>query len=238
MAKVNLVSELEKVQIKRKQEELIVEVKSFLSNEASHEWSIKNRVEKNHFEPASQFTMISNKLNQSLIFDLESIQLVCTRFRLRFLSSKLFKNEIPVEAVRAVKRTEMETGHRFTKFRIMAPASLFHLKDSTKDPILFAELPNGRFYYIYKWGGDMTLTQQLINLPFQHMGALAVFSMVVGFLTMVLLPSMFSDWRAEAFYRFFFFSTVSALVMTVAIIIGITNSKDFSENVWNSAYLR
>lgn len=84
----------------------------------------------------------------------------------------------------------------------------------------------------------MSWKEHILRYPFRHMGTLASTSLVVGALIALLVPVQFSDTKAEFFYRFFMFSMSSALIMTLAIIVGIMYSKDFSENVWNSKFLR
>lgn len=240
MQDINLRTELEKAQQEFEQQRLIREVEHILSRESGTETDISFRIQSNQSGTDSNAIPrnISLFLDQEKIFDLASIETICTRFRLRFLDSSLFKGEIPAEAIRRVKRLESTTGLRFERFRIIAPAERFHLKDSTKDPILMLELPNGRFYYIYQWGNDLRWYQHLLKYPFRHMGTLAVSSIVLGLIISLLVPSQFESVKAEFFYRFFMFSMTSALVMTLAIITGIMYSKDFSENVWNSRFIR
>lgn len=237
MQDINLKSELEKAQVELSQNAILTEVRQMLNADATEEALISERIYNNAISNGVD-SILTELLDPSLIFNIEAIEATCTKFRLRFLESSLFKGEVPAEAIRKVKRIESTTGLRFTKFSIIAPAERFKLKDSTKDPILLAELPNGRFYYIYQWGDDMSWREHLLRYPFRHMGTLALTSITFGALIALLVPMQFADGKAEFFYRFFMFSMSSALIMTLAIIIGIMYSKDFSENVWNSKFLR
>ncbi len=237
MQDINLKTELERVQEELSQNVIVSEVKQLLNSDATEEALISERIY-NRAMSNGVDSVITELLDPSLIFDSEAIEAICTKYRLRFLESTLFKGEVPAEAIRIVKHIESDTGLRFSKFSIIAPAERFRLKDSTKDPILLAELPNGRFYYIHHWGDDMSWKDLLLQYPFRHMGTLAASSIILGAVFALLIPMQFADGKVEFFYRFFIFSMSSALIMTLVIIIGIMYSKDFSENVWNSKFLR
>jgi hypothetical protein len=233
MQDINLLEEMANAQIEFEQNNLVKEVQNILSKETAHEEEIEHRL-KNASIASPIFSMKALVTNR--IFNVEAIEKICTRYRLRFLSSELFKGDIPAEAIREVKRIETATGITFNAFRIVAPEERFNLKDSTKDPILLAELPDGRYYYIFQWGDDMKWYQELLKYPFRHIGALAATAALIGLLVALLVPSQFPALKGEFFFRFFMFSLTTCLVMTLSIIIGIMNSKDFSENVWNSKF--
>lgn len=236
MQNINLLDELEKAQIEFEQLQIIQEVESILKQESHAEQFVASRISGRNTNPSLLVNL--SMLDQNKMFDLQSIEQLCTNFRLRFLDSKLFKGEIPAEAVREVKRIESASGLTFNRFKIIAPEERFNLADSTKDPILMAELPNGKYYYIFQWGNDLAWYQRILKYPFRHMGTLAASSLAIGLLIALLVPSQFADMKSEFFFRFFMFTMSSSLIMTLAIIVGIMNSKDFSENVWNSKYIK
>lgn len=228
---------MEQAQVEFEQRAVIKEVEALLRAQSDQEHNIETRIQHGSQGKDNGFSWIQT-LDQSRIFDLEAIEQICTKFRLRFLESTLFKGEIPAEAIRETKRIEAKTGVAFSGFRIVAPEERFNLKDSTKDPILLAELPNGKYYYIFQWGDDMKWYQHILKYPFRHIGALAASSSLLGLLVAFLVPSQFEAIQAEFFYRFFMFSMSTCLAMTLAIITAIMYSKDFSENVWNSKFIR
>jgi hypothetical protein len=236
MQDINLLEEMANAQVEFEQNNLVEEVQSLLSKESDVETSIANRI-KRKGSSTNDFHWI-DQLESNRRFNIEAIEQICTRFRLRFLTSDLFKGDIPAEAIREVKRIEASNGIEFKAFRIVAPEERFNLKDSTKDPILLAELPNGQFYYIFQWGDDMKWYQEILQYPFRHIGALAASSALIGLIVAFLAPQQFEAVKAEFFFRFFMFSLTTCLVMTLAIITAIMNSKDFSENVWNSKFIR
>lgn len=235
MQGINLKKELEQAQVSREQDSVLNQALAILNMDAAHEQTIARRIAKRSKKRASGYLLT---LDHSQMFDTETIESICVKYRLRFLDSSFYKGEIPVEAVRAAKRIESDSGVRFSNFRIIAPAERFELKDSTKDPILLAELPNGKFYYIYQWGNDMRWYEYLLKYPFRHIGSLTMVALAFGAITAAIVPTQFVDWKAEFFYRFFMFSMTSALLVMLVIITGIMYSKDFSENVWNSKFFK
>lgn len=235
MQDINLLEELNRAQQEVAQKNLVNEALDILSIDASKDSEIRHRLY-NHVNDSFDGSL--NKLDSSRIFDQESIEAVSVKFRLRFLESQLFKSDIPAEAIHHIKHVEAKTGIRFDRFKIVAPAERFQLFDSTKDPVLFAELPNGKYYYVYQWGDDMSGIQRILKYPFRHMKALAFTSIFIGAIIALSVPSLYESFKAEFFYRFFMFSMTSSLLMTLAIIVGIMYSKDFSENVWNSKYIK
>jgi len=237
MQDINLLQELEQAQIEFEQNAVIREVEAILHQDLAAEQNISARIQRGIGTNTSRFGGLE-RLDSKRRFDIETIEKICTKYRLRFLESDLFKGDIPSEAIREVKRLESSLGMRFDRFSVIAPAERFDLKDSTKDPILMAELPNRQFYYIFQWGDDMKWYQEILKYPFRHIGALAASSSLLGLIIAFLVPSQFEALQAEFFYRFFIFSMTTCLVMTMAIITAIMYSKDFSENVWNSRFIK
>ena len=236
MNDINLLEELNKAQQDVAQKRLVQEALTILSSDEHAESDIKKRI-------GRKTLMLSNrlglqKLDGERIYDYESIEAICVKYRLRFLDSDLFKSEIPAEAIHYIKHVEAKSGIRFERFRIVAPAERFKLFDSTKDPILFAQLPNGKYYFIHQWGDDLSWFQRVLKYPFRHMKSLTISSIAIGTVVALVVPSQFESLQAEFFYRFFMFSMSSSLLLMLAIITGIMYSKDFSENVWNSKFIR
>ena len=148
MQDINLLQELEQAQIEFEQNAVIREVEAILHQDLAAEQNISARIQRGIGTNTSRFGGLE-RLDSKRRFDIETIEKICTKYRLRFLESDLFKGDIPSEAIREVKRLESSLGMRFDRFSVIAPAERFDLKDSTKDPILMAELPNRQFYYIF-----------------------------------------------------------------------------------------
>ena len=74
------------------------------SNDNTAELEIKNRI-KNQSGSASKLVNIS-LLEPENIYSISDIKEICVKYKLRFLDTKLFKNEIPLEAIQKIKRLE------------------------------------------------------------------------------------------------------------------------------------
>jgi hypothetical protein len=95
-------------------------------------------------------------LEKSRIFSIDDIKTICIQYRLRFLDSKYFKmEELPYDAVTAVKKLEKHLGEEVNHLKIMGAAKFFKLQDRNKDPLLFARIDESNYYLIHKWGKDL-----------------------------------------------------------------------------------
>ncbi len=210
------------------------------------EWEHENQIQIRLKGDAEEFANLSvdqlGSLDSSLVFDQHVIMQIATKYRLRFLDSKLFADDIPYEATAKVKALEQKVGHQFQQFRILAPASRFQLKDATEDPILFADLGNGEYYMIHKWGNDMVWFRNIQNFPMRNITTLGLTSVIIGLMITLLLPnSLFpaAEWEssfANGLTRIYLSFIFSGFIFVTALIVGILYSKEFSEDVWNSKY--
>jgi hypothetical protein len=183
-----------------------------------------------------------DQLDYSLMFNEKVIQNIATRYRLRFLNSKLFLGTIPHEAKVKIKNIEEKLGEKFTTFKVLAPSSRFKLADSTEDPILFASLGNGGFYMIHKWGDDMNWYRNAINFPFRNITTLGVSCVALAMLINIFIPvDTFNELGVRSIYhammiKAFFGFILAGMFFVSALIFGILTSKEFSQDVWNSKY--
>ena len=117
-------------------------------------------------------TVIHNKHIESLdpkkVYDLSSIKSLCIDYRLRFLSSSLYKAEFPKQVIAEINFIKDETKIKFDDFYMIAPAGVFNLKNYD-DPLLFANLGNGYYYYITQWGNDLSKFRKLKYWPLRNL---------------------------------------------------------------------
>jgi hypothetical protein len=178
----------------------------------------------------------SDNLSEERIFDLESIKTLCVKYRLRFLSTKQFKGDMPSSAISLVKETEQIIGHNIDAFMIAAPSKLFRLEDSNKDPLLFAPLEDGRFYLIDQWGDDMAWYRKIVNWPLTSPITLLLTILSVSGLLTALIPSSLLSSSGE----FLNFMRLVAFGWNVIFLLGITSylwfasHAKFSIHAWNS----
>jgi hypothetical protein len=175
-------------------------------------------------------------LSEEKIFDIESIQTLCIKYRLRFLSTKQFKGNIPSTAVASIKATEENVGQKLDAFMIAAPTKLFKLEDSNKDPLLFAPLDDGRFYLIDQWGDDMAWYRKLVNWPLKSPITLLATILSISGLIAALIPAQLLSQSGE----FLNFMRLVAFGWNVIFLLGITSylwfasHAKFSIHAWNS----
>lgn len=234
---VNITRKLEK------EEFLLEEAKDILENSKAHDEKILHSInDGNDLEIGSDSFFILSKAEASKVFSIETIRNICIKYRLRFLNTKYFKGEFPYEAVIKIKETEKKYKVRLTTFYIIAPSEKFHLKDSKKDPLLFASIGNRKYFLVHQWGNDLKWYRKLLYYPFRDMGTLACSAVIFSFFITLFLPKeifaheTLSKLPLLFLYHVFFFFIFSSFIFLVSIIYGIAALKDFSRNVWDSEY--
>ncbi|RRQ48462.1 hypothetical protein DZC72_12200 [Maribacter algicola] len=176
-----------------------------------------------------------DKLDTERIFHIDQIKKVCIDYRLRFLDTKYFKSEIPVEAFSKIGKLEKEHNTELKGFKIIAPSKLFKLEDKD-DPILFAPMGNGYYYLIHKWGKDLHPLRKLMMWPFKNVGNLIFVIVLLSYLTTLLIPNgLFSKSSSIAQFGILFFFIFKSIV-AVTIFYGFALGKNFSPAIWNSKY--
>jgi len=177
-------------------------------------------------------------------YALEEIESLCTKYRLRFLPSHLFKGNIPVEAIQQIKHIEKTEQIRFEQFYIAAPAERFALKDSTKDPLLFAQTTNGNFLFIHQWGQELPSWKRWALYPFRSFQTLVTSVILLGVVITVLTPSSWLGANTQMSLPLLFllkgmtFFTISGFLFFATLTFGILTGKDFSNDVWNDQYIK
>jgi hypothetical protein len=174
-------------------------------------------------------------LETNKIFHVSAIKSICIDYRLRFLDSHLFKNEIPDEAISKIKQLEKNHNTNLAGFKIMAPGKLFKLKNYD-DPLLFAPIGNDYYYLIHKWGNDLNPFRKLMMLPFKSMSnsmlAIVFFSILT---TMVLPVSKFGPDNINV-VKFISFLFVFKSYCAIFLYYSFWKGKNFSSETWNSKF--
>ena len=194
---------------------------SFVSNEEIAE------------ENLNQFDV--DHLERNRIFHIDDIKKTCIDFRLRFLDSKYFKNEIPQAAFDEINHLNTLHNTRLGNYKIMAPSKLFKL-ENTDDPLLFAPIGNGYYYLIHKWGNDLHPFRKVMMWPFKSIPNLFALILLLSWFATQLVPvglfSKANDWGVYWMTYFFMFKGISAIV----IFYGFALGKNFNPAIWNSKY--
>jgi len=155
LARTDIEKQLKKARDKAfKEQDLLDQVAHILEQEQLKEDAIMARMKSPQKPtPRNQFNL--DLLETDRIFHVDQIRDICVDYRLRFLDTKYFKNEIPTEALSEIKQLEKAHDITLRGFKIVAPSKMFKLENAD-DPLLFAPIGNGYFYLIHKWGNDLT----------------------------------------------------------------------------------
>lgn len=231
--KTNLVNELLRKRDKAVQEEqLLDEVRAILNADEQARDNIRERLgdkgdENNAF--------IFDLLETNRIFHISHIRAICVDYRLRFLSSSLFKGDIPKEAVSEIKRLEKAHNTALTGFKIMAPSTQFHLMNYD-DPLLFAPLGNDYFYLIHKWGNDMSALRKLLVRPFRDLGSLVVFLTAISLLLTLALSGKSVKGISQGVFLLLSFLFIFKSVCGIVIYYCFWRGKNVNIAIWDSEY--
>ncbi len=233
LKKTNIEYKLAAVKIEHLDTEAILqEVYSILQDSQIHK-RIHNNLNNNKAKVTNSFDF--DLLDTSRIYHLNQIQHICITYRLRFLSTKYFKGDIPQEALDKIAILEKQHEIEVKGFKIIAPSKLFKLKEKD-DPLLFAPIGNDYFYLIHKWGTDLHPLRKILMWPFRNIVNLALLTFAVSYMTSLLVPNgLFSATMSNAqFFIIFFFIFKS--IAAILIFYGISMGKNFNTAIWNSKY--
>lgn len=225
--------------------ELLTRRKKFKSEKAIME-EVKAIFAKNDFERnkihetlQEKSSTIQNDLNFDLldtdkIFHLEQIKKICIDYRLRFLDSNIFKNEIPEEAVTKIRILQKEHNTTLNGFKIIAPSKSFHLLNYD-DPLLFVPIGNDYYYLIHKWGKEMNSLRRWVVLPFKNLWYFTVTSILISILISMLVPENNLSKTvplASVIVFLFAFKSIFAVFAYYFFMMG----KNFNEEIWQRKY--
>jgi len=177
-------------------------------------------------------------LDKDRIFSIDDIKAVCIAYRLRFLDTKYFRlEELPYQALTAVKELEKSAGAEIKAMKIAAPAGFFKLQDRNKDPMLFARIDEMNYYLIYKWGNDIKWYKKWLVYPMRSIYSFFISLVVIGVPLAIILPHIF--WHTQRdliYYERLFGAIVVVYTMFAMVFVGFTWYKHFSQVCWRSPY--
>jgi hypothetical protein len=203
--------------------------------------ALDDEILKRIFKGSDQVEQLDmRQLDPERIYTAEQIESLCIRYRLRFLSARYFKGEIPYEAIAKVKALQKGQPYVQENFKIVAPAPMFNLTEKDKDPLLFLSLGGERYYLIHKWGNDLNMFRRLWVLPFRNFSTLLASVALVALSVVLLMPNSIMmgpyDQNSYALRVIFFFYLFIAFSGLTALY-GFSRVKNFNENLWDSRYL-
>jgi hypothetical protein len=237
--KVNLEDALFRAREERKNAESEIALEQFRDLFLA-DWEKERRI-KNLIEKGCTTDQLLNGegLDEKRIFELGSIKSIAIKYRLRFLSTKHFKKQFPLEAISKIKETEKHTGEEISALMLLAPASMYSLKDVNTDPLLFAPLSDGRFYLIHQWGGDLAWYRAILAWPLAKLPNLIATIAGLSLLIALLVPRSMMGSESGNFFNFYriaFFAWNMLFISGFASYFWFATHQKFSVHAWNSKH--
>ena len=198
-----------------------------------HKANLSNFIDSLSIKTINNFDL--NKLSKSRIYHIDHIKKVSIDYRLRFLDIKYFKNKLPIEALKQIKKLEKEHKTKLSEFKIMAPSVLFRL-EKKDDPLLFVPLGNEYYYLIHKWGNDLHPFRKALMWPFKNIWNLLLAVLALSWIFTELTPlSLFTKNQNDSSYwmlLFFMFKAIASIVLYFGFALG----KNFNPAIWDNRY--
>ena len=198
-----------------------------------HKANLSNFIDSLSINTINNFDL--NTLSKSRIYHIDHIKKVSIDYRLRFLDIKYFKNKLPNEALKQIKKLEKEHKTKLSEFKIMAPSVLFRL-EKKDDPLLFVPLGNEYYYLIHKWGNDLHPFRKALMWPFKNIWNLLLAILALSWVFTELTPlSLFTKNQNESSYwmlLFFMFKAIASIVLYFGFALG----KNFNPAIWDNRY--
>ena len=123
------------------------------------------------------------KLDVENIYDIKEIKETAIKYRLRFLPSKHYKKDLPIEAILKIKEISKKQQTEISNFMILAPAKALELEDENADPLLFIALSKSKYYLVHQWGNDLKWYNQLKAIPLTNLRSML---MTIGLFAAIL----------------------------------------------------
>ena len=230
--RINLKEELKKVQENENNNIL-----DLVNDQLLNEELMENKIQTNLSSRATSDENIGlTSFNKSDIYDLKNIKSIAVKYRLRFLPTKYFKNEIPQEAIFKIKSLEKKNNTTIKNFHILAPATSFDLEDVNKDPLLFAPLKDGKYLLIHKWGTDLAWYKKLSATPLRSLESILITIGFVAFFLSLITPTWLILNSAEIDMGYFGYHRIAWFLYAYILISSITTFICFSQNIYPSEY--
>jgi len=175
-----------------------------------------------------------DRLESYNIYHVDQIRKICVDYRLRFLDAKYYRSDIPQQGLSKISYLEQEHGTELQGFKIMAPSKLFKLENAD-DPLLFAPMGNGYYYFIHKWGNDLHPLRKWMMWPVKCLENFMISTFIFSFISTFFIAKVFMT-EASGTEFFLLFLFMFKWVGAIAMYYGFAKGKNFSESIWKSKY--
>ena len=211
---------------------ILAEVKAILLENEKLRNAIKMQLQTESSTKPNEF--VFDLIETDKIFHIKEIKNVCIDYRLRFLDSHFYKNEIPEEAISKIAALEKKHGTKLSGFKIIAPSKAFHLLNYD-DPLLFATIGNDYYYLIHKWGNDMNPLRKLMVKPVRNLSNFLLFSLIISTIITCFVPANNLS-KTVPFAPFIVFLFMFKSVIAVFCYYFFMLGKNFNEEIWQNKY--
>lgn len=114
--------------------------------------SEKNILDNLKFYNSSFEFLDDEELEGEAVYSIQQLKNVCTKLRLRFLSSQSYTGEIPYEALLKIKDLNKRYGKDLKHFKVLASEKFFLDEARGEEATLFAQTLYGNYYAVHSWG--------------------------------------------------------------------------------------
>lgn len=216
------------------QDELLREAKRILRQELFSEKKILENLKQ--YNKASEILDEEN-LDPDLVFRIEEIKKLAINHRLKFLESKLYKSEIPYEAVLRIKYLNDSFHKDIKHFTILSHPDSFVNGVSNHESLLFAKTNYDNYYLIHSWGKKPKWYRAFQFWPLKKFETLVISLITITLIIALVLPTRlitldatatyWCGYRAAAFFHLLIFNLGVTAYITFAF------GKNFSSSIWN-----
>jgi len=221
-----------------RQEKLIDDAQRILEQSLQSDEQVLERLQSTSAEKELNIQLDAE--DRQRVFAITDIRKICIRYRLRFLDSSFFKAEFPYEAIAQIKMFEKKYGLKIESFKIMAPDHAFNLENINKDPLLFAQLTDGSYFLLHKWGHDLAWYKKYLYFPLQN--PIIFFATLLACCGLVALSipaawmNVVMNFEGEVYLRIWLTLHLFIMFTGLCIWAGLAFDKNFSCNTWDSKY--
>jgi hypothetical protein len=233
---INIREQLVKLRRKSRKEgdELISEANRILQKDLFAEKKILENLKQYSFQSE---LLDEEVLDDDSVFTLDEIKQVAVLYRLKFLDSSLFKQEIPYEAILKIKDLDNRYHKKLKHFKILALSKSFNGVEPPSDSILFARTNYDNYYLVHRWGQKIKWGRKLFYAPMRRFETLFITLLIVTCILTLSLPTALItlDAKAEYWsgYRFGTFFHLLIFNMGVTAYLTFAFGLNFNSSVWN-----
>jgi len=215
---------------------LLKEVYSIINNESKTRILNTNKNNSNLILSEKKVVLKSTR-----IFSISEIKNVCVKNRFRFLELNYYKSALPYDVHVKCSAFEIEMNAPIC-FKIITEAQNFKAKFPSSQHLIFADLGNGEYYFITKWGNEYSKYRKLIVLPFRNieMHLFSIFTLALLLTTITptnfLTTDPFIGYFSMIRFAFYFWCVIFLTALSTYYIIGIR--KNLNSGEWdNSSFM-